>query len=140
MLFYYLLVGKTMKKLFLLIAIVAIVTSCSKTSEQTKSEEDLELFLEKIEKDNLLEGPTLSSAYWIGSNFITYDSQKIVADYSKNATLKSLRNSRIASSFNDLETSTSNRRKLELLKSSFVMPPPLDDELASELSSISTNL
>ena len=53
MLFYYLLVGKTMKKLFLLIAIVAIVTSCSKTSEQTKSEEDLELFLEKIEKDNL---------------------------------------------------------------------------------------
>ena len=140
MLFYYLLVGKTMKKLFLLIAIVAIVTSCSKTSEQTKSEEDLELFLEKIEKDNLLEGPTLSSAYWIGSNFITYDSQKIVADYSKNATLKSLRNSRIASSFNDLETSSSNRRKLELLKSSFVMPPPLDDELASELSSISTNL
>ena len=75
MLFYYLLVGKTMKKLFLLIAIVAIVTSCSKTSEQTKSEEDLELFLEKIEKDNLLEGPILSSAYWIGSNFITYDSQ-----------------------------------------------------------------
>ena len=140
MLFYYLLVGKTMKKLFLLIAIVAIVTSCSKTSEQTKSEEDLELFLEKIEKDNLLEGPILSSAYWIGSNFITYDSQKIVADYSKNATLKSLRNSRIASSFNDLETSSSNRRKLELLKSSFVMPPPLDDELASELSSISTNL
>jgi peptidyl-dipeptidase A len=54
--------------------------------------------------------------------------------------LKSLENSRTASSFNDLKTSDSNRRKLELLKSSFVMPPPLDENLASELSSISTKL
>ena len=140
MLFYYLFQGKTMKKLSLLIAIAAIVTSCSQTSEQTKSENDLEVFLEKIEKDNLSEGPIVSSAYWIGSNFITHDSQNIVADYSKRYTLKSLENSRTASSFNDLKTSDSNRRKLELLKSSFVMPPPLDENLASELSSISTKL
>jgi peptidyl-dipeptidase A len=140
MLFYYLLPGKTMKKLFLLIAIAAIVTACSQTSEQSTSETDLEVFLEKIEKDNLSEGPVVSSAYWIGSNFITHDSQNIVADYSKRYTLKSLENSRIASSFNDLKTSDSNRRKLELLKSSFVMPPPLDENLASELSSISTKL
>ena len=129
-----------MKKLFLLIAIAAIVTSCSQTSEQTKSENDLEIFLEQIEKDNLSEGPIVSSAYWIGSNFINHDSQNIVADYSKRYTLKSLENSRKASSFNNLETSDSNRRKLELLKSSFVMPPPLDENLASELSSISTKL
>jgi len=129
-----------MKKLFLLIAIAAIVTACSQTSEQSTSETDLEVFLEKIEKDNLSEGPVVSSAYWIGSNFITHDSQNIVADYSKRYTLKSLENSRIASSFNDLKTSDSNRRKLELLKSSFVMPPPLDENLASELSSISTKL
>jgi len=129
-----------MKKLFLLIAIAAIVTSCSQTSEQTKSENDLEIFLEQIEKDNLSEGPIVSSAYWIGSNFINHDSQNIVADYSKRYTLKSLENSRTASSFNNLETSDSNRRKLELLKSSFVMPPPLDENLASELSSISTKL
>ncbi|MDB2451613.1 M2 family metallopeptidase, partial [Gammaproteobacteria bacterium] len=97
-------------------------------------------FLEQIEKDNLSEGPIVSSAYWIGSNFINHDSQNIVADYSKRYTLKSLENSRKASSFNNLETSDSNRRKLELLKSSFVMPPPLDENLASELSSISTKL
>jgi peptidyl-dipeptidase A len=140
MLFYYLLSGKTMKKLFLLIAIAAIVTACSQTSEQSTSENELEVFLEKIEEDNLSEGPVVSSAYWIGSNFITHDSQNIVADYSKRYTLKSLENSRIASSFNDLKTSDSNRRKLELLKSSFVMPPPLDENLASELSAISTKL
>ena len=44
MLFYYLLTWKTMKKLFLLIAIAAIVTSCSQTSEQTRSESDLDIF------------------------------------------------------------------------------------------------
>ena len=129
-----------MKKLFLLIAIAAIVTSCSQTSEQTRSENDLDIFLKQIEEDNLSEGPIVSSAYWIGSNFINHDSQNIVADYSKRYTLKSLENSRKASSFNNLETSDSNRRKLELLKSSFVMPPPLDENLASELSSISTKL
>ena len=129
-----------MKKLFLLIAIAAIVTSCSQTSEQTRSENDLDIFLKQIEEDNLSEGPVINSAYWLGSNFITHDSQNIVADYSKRYTLKSLENSREASSFNNLKTSDSNRRKLELLKSSFVMPPPLDESLASELSSISTKL
>ena len=129
-----------MKKIFTLIAICAIVTSCGQTGEQSKSAEDLEIFLASVEKENLTEGPTVSSAYWISSNFITYDSQKIVADYSKRYTLKSLETSRDASSFNDLQTTQSNRRQLDLLKGSFVMPPPFDDALAGELSEISTKL
>ena len=77
-----------MKKLFLLIAIAAIVTACSQTSEQSTSETDLEVFLEKIEKDNLSEGPVVSSAYWIGSNFITHDSQNINHDFQKHPTAR----------------------------------------------------
>jgi peptidyl-dipeptidase A len=140
MLFYLLLSGKTMKKYFMFIAICAIVTSCSQTGDQTKTEADLELFLDQIEKDNLSEGPVISSAYWIGSNFITFDSQNIVADYSKRYTLEALENSREASKYNYIKTSDSNRRQLELLKSSFVMPPPFDENLAGELSAISTKL
>ena len=129
-----------MKKFFTLVAISAIVTSCSQTSEQSASEADLKLFLDGVEKRNLKEGPIAYSAYWIGSNFITFDSQNIVADYGKRYTLKSLEDSKKAALFNDLETSPSQRRQLELLKSSFVMPPPFNDELAGELSSISTKL
>lgn len=129
-----------MKKIFTLIAICAIVTSCGQSGEQSKTAEDLEKFLASVEEENLTEGPTVSSAYWISSNFITYDSQKIVADYSKRYTLKSLETSRNASSFNGLETTQSNRRQLDLLKGSFVMPPPFDDALAGELSEISTKL
>ena len=129
-----------MKNFFTLVAISAIVTSCSQTSEQSTSEADLKLFLDEVEESNLKEGPVVSSAYWIGSNFITFDSQNIVADYGKRYTLKALEDSKKAASFNDLETSSSQRRQLELLKSSFVMPPPFNDELAGELSSISTKL
>ena len=129
-----------MKKIFTLIAICAIVTSCGQSGEQSKSSEDLEIFLASVESENLLEGPTANSASWISSNFITYDSQKVIADYSKRYTLKALETSRNASNFNDLVTTPSNRRQLELLKSSFVMPPPFDDKLAGELSEISTKL
>ena len=129
-----------MKKFFTLVAISAIVSSCSQTSEQSASEADLKLFLDEVEESNLKEGPVVSSAYWIGSNFITFDSQNIVADYGKRYTLQALEDSKKAASFNDLETSPSQRRQLELLKSSFVMPPPFNDELAGELSSISTKL
>ena len=129
-----------MKKFFTLVAISAIVTSCSQTSEQSVSEADLKLFLDEVEESNLKEGPIVSSAYWIGSNFITFDSQNIVADYGKRYTLKSLEDSKKAALFNDLDTSPIQRRQLELLKSSFVMPPPFNEELAGELSSISTKL
>ena len=129
-----------MKKFFTLVAISAIVTSCSQTSDQSLSEADLQLFLDEVEESNLKEGPVVSSAYWIGSNFITFDSQNIVADYGKRYTLKSLEDSKKAALFNDLDTSPIQRRQLELLKSSFVMPPPFNEELAGELSSISTKL
>ena len=129
-----------MKKIFTLIAVCAIVTSCGQTGEQSLTSEDLEIFLESVEQENLIEGPTVSSASWISSNFITYDSQKVIADYSKRYTLKALEISRKASSFNELSTTSSNRRQLELLKGSFVMPPPFNDDLAGELSDISTKL
>ena len=129
-----------MKKLFTLIAISAIVTSCAPSGEQSQSLDDLDLFLASVEEENKIEGPIASSAYWIGSNFITYDSQKVVADYGKRNTLDALETSRKASTFNNLEVSVSDRRKLELLKSSFVMPPPFDEGLAGELSQISTKL
>ena len=79
-----------MKKIFTLIAICAIVTSCGQTGEQSKSLDDLDLFLASVEEDNLTEGPIVSSASWIGSNFITYDSQKVLSDYSKRYTRECL--------------------------------------------------
>jgi len=128
-----------MKNFLSLISII-IVTSCAPSSEQTLNNQDLEEFLANVESENKKDGPVIYSASWISSNFITYDSQKIIADYGTKSTLKSLQRSREAASFDGLDTSKENQRMLNILKSSFVMPPPLDEELASELSEITTSL
>ena len=127
-------------KNFLSLILIIIVTSCAPSSEQTLSNQDLEEFLANVELENKKDGPVIYSASWISSNFITYDSQKVIADYGTKSTLKSLERSREAASFDGLDTSKENLRKLNILKSSFVMPPPLDEELASELSEITTSL
>ena len=127
-------------KNFLNLILIIIVTSCAPSSEQTLSDQDLEEFLANVELENKKDGPVIYSASWISSNFITYDSQKVIADYGTKSTLKSLERSREAASFDGLDTSKENQRMLNILKSSFVMPPPLDEELASELSQITTSL
>ena len=129
-----------MKKYLSIYLIVLIVASCVPGSEQIDRNKELEDFLNNIEEENKKDGPIIYSASWISSNFITYDSQKVIADYGTRYTLKSLERSREASAFDDLSTSAENRRMLNILKSSFVMPPPLNIELASELSSITTSL
>ena len=129
-----------MKKYLSIYLIVLIVASCVPGSEQIDRNKEIEDFLNNIEEENKKDGPIIYSASWISSNFITYDSQKVIADYGTRYTLKSLERSREASAFDDLSTSTENRRMLNILKSSFVMPPPLNKELATELSSITTSL
>ena len=127
-------------KNFLSLILIIIVTSCAPSSEQTLSNQDLEEFLANVESENKKDGPVIYSASWISSNFITYDSQKVIADYGTKYTLKSLERSREAAGFDGLDISKENQRMLNILKSSFVMPPPLDEELASELSEITTSL
>ena len=127
-------------KNFLSLILIIIVTSCAPSSEQTHTNQELEEFLANVESENKKDGPVIYSASWISSNFITYDSQKVIADYGTKSTLKSLERSREAASFDGLDTSKENQRMLNILKSSFVMPPPLDEELASELSEITTSL
>ena len=129
-----------MKKYLSIYLILLIVASCVPGSEQIDRNKEIDNFLNNIEEENKNDGPVIYSASWISSNFITYDSQKVIADYGTRYTLKSLERSREASAFDDVSTSAENRRMLNILKSSFVMPPPLNKELASELSSITTSL
>ena len=129
-----------MKKFLSILCIFIIVTSCVPGSEQSDKYNELDIFLEKVEKENLQNGPVISSASWISSNFITYDSQKVIADYGTRYTLDALDKARKASTFDGLDVSQEKKRMLNILKTSFVMPPPLDDSLASELSEITTSL
>jgi peptidyl-dipeptidase A len=125
---------------------IVVISSCSilveVSTQQTPAlnESDVETFLERVELEDKTLGPVASSAYWLQANFITYDSQKVVADYGKRFQLLALERARQASTFDDVEVSEENRRKLNLIKNSFVMPSPLDDTLAGEIANIMAEL
>ena len=131
-----------MHKLLLstLLLSIVVISSCSSQQASALNESDVETFLERVELEDKTLGPVASSAYWIGSNFITYDSQKVVADYGKRFQLLALERARQAATFDKVLVSEENRRKLNLIKNSFVMPSPLDDALAGEIASISAEL
>ena len=131
-----------MHKLLLstLLLSIVVISSCSNQQTSTLNESDVEAFLERVELEDKTLGPVASSAYWLAANFITYDSQKVVADYGKRFQLLALERARQASTFDNVEVSEENRRKLNLIKNSFVMPSPLDDALAGEIANISAEL
>jgi len=114
--------------------------SCSGNNEQQPTPEQAREFLDEYETTATKEGPIISSAYWIASNFIAHDSQVVAADYGKRYTLKGLEDARRAASFDAIDVEPLDRRALNLIKNGFTMPPPLDDELAGELSLIMTEL
>ena len=66
-----------------------LILSCSDGAD-TVTEQDAKDFLAEVEEKAKTEGPVYSSAFWIQSNFITYDSQKVAADFSKRGTLQAL--------------------------------------------------
>ncbi|MDA9078712.1 M2 family metallopeptidase [Gammaproteobacteria bacterium] len=119
---------------------IVVISSCSSQQAPALNESDVETFLERVELEDKTLGPVASSAYWLQANFITYDSQKVVADYGKRFQLLALERARQASTFDEVEVSEENRRKLNLIKNSFVMPSPLDDTLAGEIANIMAEL
>ncbi|MDA9675619.1 M2 family metallopeptidase [Pseudomonadota bacterium] len=119
---------------------IVVISSCSSQQAPALNESDVEAFLERVELEDKTLGPVASAAYWLQANFITYDSQKVVADYGKRFQLLALERARQASTFDDVEVSNENRRKLNLIKNSFVMPSPLDDNLAGEIANIMAEL
>ena len=129
-----------MNKLFILVITIFITVSCSNNDSKVKTISDVESFLEKVEQEDKTLGPVASSAYWISSNFITYDSQKIVADFGKRYSLMSVQRANEAATFDDLDLPEDMRRKLDLIKGGFVMPAPLDETLAGELANIESEL
>ena len=133
-----------MKKGFLYPLLIFVIVSCSDSNsvalEEKPSAEDAKKFLAEYERKAQEEGPIISSASWISSNFISHDSQVVIADYSKRFTLQALEDARVAASFDSLDLEPSDRRALDLIKNGFVMPPPLNEELAGELSTIMSEL
>ena len=92
-----------MARYILLFFTLFMIVSCASETE-TVTEHDAKDFLAEVQETAEIEGPVISSAYWISSNFITYDSQIVAADFSKRYTLMGLEQAREAAKFDELKS------------------------------------
>ncbi|MBA6225435.1 M2 family metallopeptidase [Colwellia sp. MB02u-18] len=102
--------------------------------------QDAEKFLATTEKELVqlnLEG---SRAAWINANFITQDTSALAAAADQKSTEAGVRFAMQAAKFDAVEVSADQRRKLNILKQSLVMPAPQDPAKSAELAKIGAEL
>jgi len=119
---------------------VATDTAAVKSVSQALTAKDAEKFLASTEKELVqlnLEG---SRAAWINSNFITEDTSSLAAAADQKSTEAGVRFAMAAAKFDDVEVSADQRRKLNILKQSLVMPAPQDLAKSAELAKIGAEL
>ncbi|MFT5815768.1 MAG: peptidyl-dipeptidase A, partial [Psychroserpens sp.] len=102
--------------------------------------QDAEKFLTITEQELVqlnLEG---SRAAWINSNFITHDTSALAAAADQKSTEAGVRFAMQAAKFDSVGVSADQRRKLNILKQSLVMPAPQDPAKSAELAKIGAEL
>ncbi|TWX67021.1 M2 family metallopeptidase [Colwellia sp. C1TZA3] len=81
-----------------------------------------------------------SRAAWINSNFITQDTSALAAAADQKSTEAGVRFAMQAAKFDSVEVSADQRRKLNILKQSLVMPAPQNSAKSAELAKIGAEL
>lgn len=119
----------------LYLAILFVMPLQAKTSPK-----DVTAFLDQAEqeiRETSEEGARLA---WIAANFITYDSQFVLAKHDARSTLMAVKLAKKAATFDEVQVDAKTRRKLDTLKQAIRLPAPENKELAAELSTITTGL
>jgi len=110
------------------------------TINQALTAQDAEKFLAATEKELVqlnLEG---SRAAWINANFITEDTSALAAAADQKSTEAGVRFAMQAAKFDHVDVNEDQRRKLNILKQSLVMPAPQDSAKSAELAEIGAEL
>ncbi len=102
--------------------------------------QDAEKFLAATAKELVQLNTEGSRAAWINSNFITEDTSALAAAADQESTEAGVRFAMQAAKFDRVEVSDEQRRKLNILKQSLVMPAPQDSAKSAELANIGAEL
>ena len=133
---------------------LCVIVALSACNQETKKEEttsapvvekaltaqDAEKFLTDVEKEMVQLGLEGARAEWIYSNFITEDTAALSAAASQKSTEAGVRFAMAAAKFDDVKVNDEQRRKLNGLKQSLVMPAPQDEAKSAELAQIGSKL
>ena len=101
---------------------------------------DAQAFLDKVAKEMVTLGVSGARAEWIYSNFITEDTASLAAEANQKSTEAGVRFAMHAAKFDNVDVTPIQRRQLNILKQSLVLPAPQDSEKSAELAKIGADL
>ena len=131
-------------KLSALIAISLGATACNKTEATDAPAVDkiaeAKQFITNAESTMADLSIEINRSEWIYSNFITEDTAALSASVSEKYTGTSVKLATESAQYADLTLDPADKRKLNILRSSIVLPAPLDPAKNAELANISAQL
>jgi peptidyl-dipeptidase A len=144
----------TFKLTTVALVIATSLVACSQNSNSSKNtadntvqasasvltSQDAQTFLDATEKEKITLALSNNRAAWIYSNFITEDTSALAAQADQMSTEASVRFAMKAAEFDDIEVTPTQRRQLDFLKQSIVMPSPQDPKKSAELAQIGAKL
>ncbi len=143
-------IKNTFKITTLAIVVATSLAACSQKAEITQStpqalptvltSNDAQVFLDKVAKEQVALALSINRAEWIYSNFITEDTSALAAEASQKATEASVKFAMQAASFDAIDVTPIQRRQLNILKQSIVLPAPQDSAKSAELAKIGAEL
>ena len=143
-------IKNTFKITTLAIVVATSLAACSQKAEITQStpqalptvltSNDAQVFLDKVAKEQVALALSINRAEWIYSNFITEDTSALAAEASQKATEASVKFAMQAASFDAIDVTPIQRRQLNILKQSIVLPSPQDSAKSAELAKIGAEL
>lgn len=137
---------KRPSQIALIVSIVLGLSACSDTTATTQiPTEKIDTaaaidFVNRAEADLANLSIEANRAEWIYSNFITDDTAALSAAMGEKVTSTSVRYATEAAKYANVELDAVNARKLNSLRSSLVLPAPLDPAKNAELASIASEL
>ncbi|MEM7730406.1 MAG: M2 family metallopeptidase [Pseudomonadota bacterium] len=109
-------------------------------AETRPTVQDAREFLERAETELVQARAISARASWINANFVTQDTNALVAQTSAERAKLTTRLANEAKRFNDLTLPADMRRKVEMLKRGSNFPAPIRNGAAEELSTIMADL
>jgi peptidyl-dipeptidase A len=110
------------------------------TAVERPTIQDAREFLEQAEEDLVASNLIGARAAWINANFVTYDTNALVAQTSAESAKLRTRLANEAKRFNDITLPEDMRRKIDMLKRGSNFPAPSRDGAAEALSKIMAEL
>ncbi|MCL1144623.1 M2 family metallopeptidase [Shewanella marinintestina] len=132
-------------KLSAVIALVLGASACSQSETDSSpatvdKTAEAKQFITNAEAQMAELSLEINRSEWIYSNFITEDTAALSASVAEKYTAKSVELATLAAQYAGLELSDEEKRKLNILRSSIVLPSPLDPVKNAELANISAEL